>query len=100
MYVRVRSTGVVIQWSIAVLNFDVRGFFFKVVEQKGKLRFIRKDGFNIRSLGIFAATPHNNISGAGLCAEIALVGLVASRGFLEEAHGGRRHATKIAACVR
>ena len=54
----------------------------------------------VRSLSIFAATPHHHICRARLGLLVFLVRLLASGGLLEEAHGRACHAAHVATSIR
>lgn len=53
----------------------------------------------LRSLGILAARPHDDIGGRGLGLLVPLKCGIASGGFFEQAHGGGSHAAHIPASI-
>lgn len=54
---------------------------------------------NLRSLGILGSTPHDDISGTGLCPQVLLVHLVTINRLLEQTGGAANHAANITARI-
>lgn len=54
----------------------------------------------LRSLGVFAPRPHDDVCGRSFGLQVALINSVACCSFLEETHSSRRNAAHVATSVR
>ena len=55
---------------------------------------------HIRGLTVLGAAPHDDVRGRCLCAQVLLVNVITTDGFLEETECASRHAANVTTCVR